>query len=107
MWGVCLDFNVPELFQTVVQYDEDKQSGKAVIISPESFYIPDLESIKPLSAPPEFVYGARVSPINHPETAGIISRIFWRFDKNRYFYKIEINGRLKSRRYFAEELTEV
>lgn len=107
MWGVCLDSNAPELFQTVVQYDEDKQSGKAVILSPKSVYRPDLESIKPLSVPPEFVYGARVSLLNHPETAGSVAGIFWHFDKNRYYYKIEINGRLKSKRYFAEELTEV
>lgn len=107
MWGVCLDFNTFELFQTVVQYDEDKQSGKAVILSPESVYSSDLKSIKPLPVPPEFVYGARVFPKNNSETAGFISRIFWHFDKNCCYYKIEINGRLKSRRYFAEELTEV
>ncbi len=107
MWGFCLDFNAPELFQIVVQYDEDKQSGKAVILSPESVYSLDLESIKPLSAPPEFVYGARVSPLNHPEIEGRIARIFWHFDKKRYYYKIEINGKIKSRRYFAEELTEI
>lgn len=102
MWGVCLDINAPGLFQTVVQYAED--GGAAVILSPESSYSPSLEKVKPLSAPPEFVYGARVSPVNRPETAGVVSRIFWHFDKNEYYYKLEINGRLKSRRYFAEEL---
>lgn len=107
MWGVCLDINTPELFQTVVQYDEDKQNGKAVTFSPESDFSPDLESINPLSAPPEFVYGARVSPLNHPEVEGSIARIFWHFDKKRYYYKIEVNGKFPSKRYFAEELMEV
>ncbi len=107
MWGVCLDIGIPELFQTVVQYDEDKQGGKAVILSPESAYIPDLENIKPLSALPEFVYGARVSLLNYPEIEGSIARIFWHFNKKCCYYKIEINGRIKSKRYFAEELTEV
>lgn len=104
MWGVCLDTNAFELFQTVVQYDVDEQSGKAVILLPESVYSPDPESIKPLSAPPEFVYGVWVTPINHPEVKGSIARIFWHFDKKCYYYKIEINGRLKSYRYFSEKL---
>lgn len=107
MWGVCLDINAPDLFQTVVQYDEDKQGGKAVILSPESDFSSDLESINPLSAPPEFVYGARVSPLNHPEVKGSIARIFWHFEQGRYYYKIEVNGKLQNKRYFAEELTEV
>lgn len=106
MWGVCLDINTPELFQAVVQYIV-KDEKTAVLISPESVCNPDLESIKPLSAPPEFVYGARVSALNHAGIEGSIARIFWHFDKNRFYYKIEINGKIKSKRYFAEELTEV
>ncbi|MDE6731710.1 MAG: hypothetical protein K2J77_02385 [Oscillospiraceae bacterium] len=105
MWGVCLDINAPELFQTVVQYIE-KDEKTAVLISPENDYALALESIKQLSAPPEFVYGARVSPLIRPEIEGSIARIFWHFDKKRYYYKIEINGEFKSKRYFAEELTE-
>lgn len=104
MWGVCLDINAFALFQTVVQYEEDEQSGKAVILSPQNVCSLDLERVKPLSAPPEFVYGARVSPLDNPNIKGSISRIFWHFDKNRYYYKIEINGKLQRRRYFAEEL---
>lgn len=104
MWGVCLDINASKIFQIVVQYEEDEQSGKAVIFSPQNICSLDLERIKPLSAPPEFVYGARVSPLDNPNIKGNISRIFWHFDKNRYYYKIKINGKLKSRRYFAEEL---
>lgn len=107
MWGVCLDINAPDLFQTVVNYDVDEESGKAVLISPKSDYALALENIKPLSAPPEFNYGERVSPAAHPEIMGRISRIFWHFEQGRYYYKIEINGKLQSKRYFAEELTEV
>lgn len=107
MWGVCLDINAPELFQTVVQYGVDEESGKAVILSPESACGSELESVKPLFVPPEFVYGARVSPLNHPEVEGSIARIFWHFEQGRYCYKIEVNGKLKSKRYFAEELMEV
>ena len=28
MWGICLDINAPELFQTVVQYDEDGRTAR-------------------------------------------------------------------------------
>lgn len=107
MWGVCLDTNALDLFQTVVRYGVDEESGKAVILSPESACGSELESVKPLSAPPEFPYGARVSPAAHHEVTGSIAWIFWHFDQNRYYYKIEINGRLKSKRYYAEELAEV
>lgn len=107
MWGVCLDINTPELFQTVVNYDVDEESGKAVLISPERNYALALESVKPLPMPPEFPYGASVSPAAHPEITGRISRIFRHFEQGRYYYKIEVNGKLQSKRYFAEELTEV
>lgn len=103
MWGVCLDINAPDLFQTVIQYDKDT----AALISPENERILDFEKIKPLFAPPEFNYGTSVSPAAHPEITGRISRIFWHFEQGRYYYKIEINGKLQSKRYFAEELTEV
>lgn len=106
MWGVCLENNAPELFQTVVQYIK-KDDKTAVLISPESDYTLALENIKPLSAPPEFVYGARVSPLNHPEIMGNVARILWHFEQGRYYYKIEVNGKLQSKRYFAEELSEV
>lgn len=104
MWGVCLDLeNAADLSSVVVRY-EDNQNGGAVIISPESSSAPRLDKIKPLSDSPEFDYNARVSPTNHPEIEGKITRIYWHFDLKRYYYKIEINGKLKSKRYFSEDL---
>lgn len=102
MWGLYLDSGRFGGFQTVIQYD----NAKAEMLTPERGAI-KLECLKPLSNPPEFEYNARVSPVNHPELTGIIAKIYWHFDKQSYYYIIEINGKLKSRRYFAEDLASI
>lgn len=94
MWGVYFGSG-----QTVIQYD----SEKAEMLAPERGAL-DLRYVKPLSNAPEFEYNACVSPVNHPELTGRIVKIYWHFDKQQYYYYIEINGKLKSRRYFAEDL---
>ncbi|MDE7229175.1 MAG: hypothetical protein K2N56_01730 [Oscillospiraceae bacterium] len=100
MWGVCLDHSAAELFQTVIQYEV--QNEKAVIS--KSGMALDLKHIKPLRDPPEFVFDSSVSFINHPELMGKIAKICWHFNRECYYYKISVNGKMKSRRYFADEL---
>lgn len=102
MWGVYLDSECSDLFQTVIQYDSEKAKMLAPIREPIN-----LECVKPLSNAPEFEYNASVSLVIHPELTGRIAKIYWHFDNQQYYYKIEINGKLKSRRYFAEDLTAV
>ena len=100
MWGVCLAHSADELFQTIIQYEV--QDGKALIS--KSGLTVDLKHIKPLCDPPEYVFDSSVSPIDHPELAGKIAKIYWHFNRECYYYKISVNGKMKSRRYFADEL---
>lgn len=102
MWGLYLDSERFNGFQTVIQYDY----AKAEMLAPEYGAI-DLKCVKPLPDSPEFEYNARVSPVNHPELTGRIAKIYWHFDKQSYYYIIEINGKLKSKRYFAKDLAAV
>lgn len=60
--------------------------------------------IKELSTPPRYTYGEQVSPLNHPDMVGVIVKIGWHFKQNCYFYLIKINEKIKSRRYFEDDL---
>jgi len=35
---------------------------------------------------------------------GIICGVYWHFKLNCYFYKIKVNGRVKSKRYYDNDL---
>ena len=106
MWGICFDSKALEdgLFQTVVQYKID--NNKALVILPKAGYEMDIKGVRELP-PPRFVYGAQVSPCNHPEMTGVIVEIRWHFNRNCCFYTISINGKRKSKRYFDEDLISV
>lgn len=102
MWGVYLDSKCSDLFQTVIQYDSEKAEMLAPIREPIN-----LECVKPLPNLPEFEYNAVVSPMNHPGLTGRIAKIYWHFNRKCFYYIIEVNGKLKSWRYFTDELAEV
>ena len=76
MWGICIDVNVLNgaLSQSVVEYII--KDNKATIIA----------------------------PINHLDMKGTIHIIKWHFDLKCCYYKIQINGKLKSKRYFSKDL---
>lgn len=76
MWGICLGRGAIQagLFQKVIQYRLD-ENEKAVIILPESAFKPDVKDIRELSISPQYVYGDRVSPCNHPDMIGVICSI--------------------------------
>lgn len=105
MWGICLDGETMKegLYQTVIQY-KINENGKAIILLPESIYQPDINCIRELSVPPKYIYGDQVSPCNHPNIIGIISQIQWHFKLNCCFYKIKVNGKVKSKRYYDDDL---
>ena len=105
MWGICLDIGAfsEGLFQTVVQYTA-AENGKAVITLPETAYKPEIKDILELPVSPKYIYGELVTPRNHPEMTGIICGIRWHFKQERCFYAIQVNGRIKSKRYFDEDL---
>lgn len=108
MWGICLDSEAMQegLFQTVIQY-EIAENGEVIITSPKTVYKPDIRHIRALPIPsPKYIYGDQVSPCNHPNVMGIIYGIHWHFKLNCCFYKIKVNGKVKSKRYYDDDLNE-
>lgn len=107
MWGICLDTKTLEdgLFQAVVQYKID--NSKAVIILPKANYELDINGIRELLTPPRFVYGEQVSPCNHPDIIGVVVEIHWHFKRNCCIYRISVNKKMKSKRYFDDDLISV
>lgn len=109
MWGVCIDIKQYRagVYQQVVLY-EMWEDGSALILMPERaagiLCFKGEEEILALPAPPKYIYGQRVFPVNHPERQGIVLKIGWHFKRNCCFYKIKIGKKIKSRRYFENEL---
>lgn len=79
MWGICIDVNVLNgvLSQAVVEYII--KDNKAIVIE----------------------------PINHLDMKSTIHIIKWHFNLKCCYYKIQIKGKLKSKRYFSEDLVRV
>lgn len=107
MWGMCIDVNVLNgaLSQSVVEYII--KDNKAIVIAPIGNVVLDISKIRKNPDAPEFVYGELVSPINHLDMKGTIHIIKWHFNLKCCYYKIQINGKLKSKRYFGEDLVRV
>ena len=105
-WGICLDVEAcgSKLFQTVVQYAADTSNDKVTILSPSVDCQVNKTDIIELQESPEYVYGEDVSPYNHPDITGTVVHIGWHFKRNCCFYKIKIGKKIKSRRYFENEL---
>lgn len=105
-WGICLDVEAcgSKLFQTVVQYAADTSNDKVTILSPSVDCQVNKTDIIELQEFPEYVYGEDVSPYNHPDITGTVVHIGWHFKRNCCFYKIKIGKKIKSRRYFENEL---
>lgn len=106
MWGICFDSTIcgGKLFQSVIAYEILAENRIADIIYPIEGVAVSVDEIKPLDAPPKFLTGELVSPGNHPELVGVIRGIGWHFNHQDYMYFITINGRKKSKRYFANDL---
>lgn len=106
MWGICLDSLIDggNLFQKVVEYQLDSDNHTAHILQPVKDKRVSINDIKTISEPPPFVYGDVVSPVNHPDMIGKIQTIIWHFKDKDYNYYISVNGKKKSKRYYAEDL---
>lgn len=106
MWGICLDIALLEgrLDQNIIQYQPQNDST-AVIIQPVQGLVISLENIIPLRTPPEFLYGENVTVVSHPEVKGTVSAIIRHFKNKAFIYKITVNNKKVSRRYYAEELS--
>lgn len=107
MFGICLDVEVAEgkLSQAIVEYIVEK--NQAIIIAPVSDVRLPVSKIRELSTPPKFFYDDLVSPINHLDMIGKIHTIKWHYNLGCCFYHIQVDGKLKSKRYFDEDLVGV
>lgn len=107
MFGICLDVEVAEgkLSQAIVQYIVEE--NHAIIIAPVSEVRLPVSKIRELSTPPKFFYGESVSPINHLDMIGKIHTIKWHYNLGCCFYHIQVDGKVKSKRYFDEDLVGV
>jgi len=107
MWGICFDIDVlnGNLFQSVVEYNV--KDNKAIVIAPIVNVILDISKIREIPTSPQFFYNELVSPINHLDIKGKIHSIKWHFNLECCYYKIQVNGKVKSKRYFAEDLVGV
>lgn len=105
MWGICLDSSACQngLFQGVIQY-EISSNNEVRIISPRTSCRVDFKKIRELPIPPKYVYGQRVIPRNHPDIIGVIMEIRWHFKRECCFYIIQVGKRIKSKRYFDDDL---
>lgn len=105
MWGICLDISTWQdgLYQAVIQY-EMSGDNQAVIISPRANCKVDLKKTRELSAPPKYIYGQQVVPCNHPDIIGVIVKIHWHFKRECCFYIIQVGKKIKSKRYFDDDL---
>lgn len=107
MWGICSDVDVLNglLFQSVIEYII--VDNKVKLISPFTNVVIDMSKIKEIPDVPRFVYGEFVSPINHLDMEGKIHIIKWHFALKECYYKIQVNGKLKSKRYFGDDLVGI
>lgn len=106
MWGICLDILVDggNLYQKVIEYQVDLDNRTVNILQPAKDIKISLNDIEPIKKPPVFIYGDFVSPINHPDMLGKIETIIWHFKNKDYLYYISVNGKKKSKRYYAKDL---
>ncbi len=112
MWGVCIDIKQYRagVYQQVVLY-EMWEDGSALILMPERaagiLCFKGEEEILALPAPPKYIYGQRVFPVNHPERQGIVLKIGRHFKRNCCFYAIAVEGKMQKKRYFDSDLAPV
>jgi len=100
-WAVCT-FPDYDMIQSIVTYEMlDLQT--ALVKHHEKTYIIESKYIKPI-ATPKFVWGDKVSPANHPEWIGEVVSMGYHFKNKEMMYILSINGKMKSKRYFAGDL---
>ena len=92
------------LGQRIVEYQLAMDNHTANILQPVKNIKISSDRIMIPDKPPAFVYGDLVSPVNHPDMVGTVREIIWHFKNKDYNYYIMVNGRKKSKRYYADDL---
>ena len=103
-WAICLDIGLlcGKLFQRVVQYETNTPNMVTISFSGETYHT-STDKIREIE-PPKFTYGDVVSPVNHPDMIGYICGIIYHASRNEPVFYIRVNGKMKSKRYFADDL---
>ena len=100
-WAVC-SYPPFNMLQSLVTY-EMVDAENIIVKHYNKTYPMKLEQIKPI-ATPRFVWGDKVSPANHPEWVGEVASMGYHFKNKEMMYYLSINGKMKSKRYFAADL---
>ena len=101
-WAVSLSHDFPIIFQRVISY-ELTSSETAIVSHKGNKYEISVDSMRRIDSP-KYVYGDSVSPANHPELVGVVCEMIYHFNRNEPQYFIKVDGKKKSKRYFADEL---
>ena len=109
MWGICLNSLADggKLYQRAIAYENGLDKHTIHILQPVSDIKISVDEIKSIDKPPAFIYGELVSPVEHSDIIGKITDIIWHFKDNDYNYYISVNGKKKSKRYYAEDLIKI
>ncbi len=106
MWVICFDIsNGFKLFQQCVPCEMVDKNTVLIKYYNEERKL-DIENIREIEKP-KYDYGDKVSPLNHKDMIGEIIGISWHFKYKKHIYKISINGKVKSKRYFDENLVQI
>jgi hypothetical protein len=100
-------FLVQELKQPVVETTEICDSFHKIKVGDKELRIKS--TIIQSAQKPEFLLNENVKFKNSKDLIefGIIRDFYWHVKDNKYIYKIEVNGKLKSNRYYAENIESI
>ena len=100
-WAICS--HPPfDMLQSLVTYEMIDDENIIVRHYDKSYHM-KLEQIKPIDTP-KYVWGDKASPANHPELLGEVISMGYHFKNKDMMYYLSINGKMKSKRYFAADL---
>jgi hypothetical protein len=100
-YAICLEINIPELFQRIVSFEEQPCCNRAKVYLNTKEYIIENDKIKEIKCP-DFIYGDTVVAKN--KIAGKIIDIVYHFERNEPMYYILVNGKKYKTRYFSKDL---
>ena len=60
--------------------------------------------VKKIFPTPKFEWGNEIQEVIRPQIKGVIEKIEWHYKNQMYVYYINIDGKMKSRRYNGDEL---
>ena len=82
--------------------------GEYVLLkNPEYSFRVKCENYATFPDPPKFDFDEQVRPKNKSDVIGVIFQMIWHYKRGEMMYFIKINGKKKSKRYWADDLISV